>query len=113
MQTYNLHVTCLAFQIARSGLISSTDNLHLLGTLDRLPSDSSPLIPLIVPMWANFKPLTINYRVTSDTDTLRQVAGMIASRNTDLSDYQPSIAVVVTVEDAQVEFTDVKVSDRQ
>ena len=103
----------MVFQIAPNGLISSTDNLRHLGRLDGLPSDSDPLIPLIVPMWANFKPLTINYRVTQDPETLQQVASMIIARNPDLSDYQPSIAVVVTVVEAQVEFTDVSVSDQQ
>ena len=92
-------------------MISSKEKLSDLGRLDGLPSDSDPLVPLIVPMWANFRPLTINYRVTQDPETLQQVASMITGRNPDLSDYQPSIAVVVTVVEAQVEFTDVSVSD--
>ena len=84
-----------------------------LGGFNKLPRDSSPLIPLIIPMWANFEPLTISYRVTQDPDTLQQVASMITARNSDLSDYQPSIAVVVTVEDAVIRFADTSVSDHQ
>ena len=101
----------MTFQIAKSGLISSTDKLSELSRLSGLPSDSDPLIPLIVPMKANLRPFTINYRVTQDPETLQQVAGMIADRNPNLSEFNPSLAVVVTVEDAVVRFTDVSVSD--
>ena len=92
-------------------MISLTDAVLNLDILNGLPRDSSTLIPLIVPLWANFRPLTIGYRVSQDPDTLQQVASMITSLNPDLSDYHPSLAVVMTVENAQVEFTDVTVSD--
>ena len=92
-------------------MISSTQTLSDLVTVTGLPRVSSPHVPLIVPLWANFKPLTISYRVSQDPETLLQVTSMITSRNPDLSEYNPSLAVVVTVEDAQIEFTDVTVSN--
>ena len=99
------------FQIAPSGVMSSTNAVLDLSTLNQLPRESPPLVPLIIPVWANFRPFIISYRVTQDPDTLQQVVSMITSRNSDLSNYHPSLAVVVTVEDAQIDFTDVTVSD--
>ena len=72
--------------------------------LDSFPLAADLFIPLIVPLWANFRPLTISYRVTEDTDTLQQVTEMIADRNPELSSYQPSLAVVITVVDAELSF---------
>ena len=73
------------------------------------PRDPSPSIPLIAPLWANFRPLTISYRVAEDADTLQQVTDMIAQRNPQLRGYQPSLAVVVTVENAEPSFNPIQV----
>ena len=62
------------------------------------PRDVPEPIPLIAPMWSSsIKSLTVNYSITADPDVLQQVVNMI-SRNSDLSDYQPSLAVVLTME---------------
>ena len=78
--------------------------------MDELPLNSDSPIPLVIPLWANFRPLTISYRVTEDTHTLQQVTEMIADRNPELSSYQPSLAVVITVVDAELSFQSTRVS---
>ena len=59
----------------------------------------SVLIPILAPLWADFDfrvSGAVYSRVTDDSDTLDQVVGMIAGLNPALSDYQPTLAVVVT-----------------
>ena len=98
-------------QIASNGLMSSSAMLKDLNLFAEFPRESAPLLPLIAPLWANFrKPLTIHYRVTGDPNTLQQVTEMIAYRNPELRDYQPSLAVVATVENAKLTFQDLRVS---
>jgi len=67
-------------------------------------------LPIIAPLWSSLRPLTIHHRITSESDTLRRVTDMIASNNPDLADYSPTLAVVVTVEDAEHSFQNIIVS---
>ena len=46
--------------------------------------------------------LRVLHRVTEDTETLKLVARMISERNSELSDYQPSFAVIVTLENPMI-----------
>ena len=62
------------------------------------PRDVPDPIPLIAPIGANIRSLTVNYSITEDPDVLQQVVNMISSRNSNLSDYQPSLAVVLNME---------------
>ena len=59
-------------------------------------------MPLIAPLWTDFRSVTTLYRVTNDSDTLQLVRDMIVSRNPALSDYQPSVALVVTMEEVEI-----------
>ena len=71
-------------------------------------------VPVIAPAWADwtFKDNgTIYYRVAQDQVTLNQVVGMITDVNPELSDYLPTLAVIVTWFEARL-FIDQSVSDR-
>ena len=57
-------------------------------------------ISLIAPLRVNFISTPLYYRVTQDDDTLHEVADLIASRNSNWSDYHPQLAVVLTVQNA-------------
>lgn len=81
--------------------MSNSEQLRNIRHIEPFPQRHS-FSPLIAPLWSNFEPVTINYRVAEDPDTLQQVVDMIASRNPELTDYQPSLAVVVTVHEAQL-----------
>jgi 5'-3' exonuclease len=59
-------------------------------------------MPIIAPLWTDFRSANTMYRVTDDPDTLQLVREMISSRNPNLRNYQPSLAVVVTVEDVEI-----------
>lgn len=54
---------------------------------------------MIAPFWVDFTFRTsgaVYSRATNDQATLDQVAGMIANLNPGFSDYQPTLAVVIT-----------------
>ena len=54
---------------------------------------------MIAPLWADYDLRVtgaVYSRVTNDSDTLNQVVEMLADMNPALSDYQPTLAVVVT-----------------
>ena len=58
-----------------------------------------PVIPVVAPLWTTFIPQTsgsIFRRVTYDPVDLSWVKQMIVEQNANLTDYQPSVAVVVT-----------------
>ncbi len=94
-------------QISSNGLISSEPEVANIDVFDPLPLGAHGLhVPLIVPLWASFRPLTVHYRVTDDPDTLCQVSEAVASRNPELSNYRPSFSVVVTMENAAIQFHD-------
>ena len=54
----------LILQIGRDGIISSTHKVGLLTDYSEFPRDDSTIVPIIAPLWVNFRPLTFSYRVT-------------------------------------------------
>ena len=54
---------------------------------------------MIAPLWADYDLRVtgaVYFRATSNQDTLNQVVEMLADMNPALSDYQPTLALVVT-----------------
>lgn len=84
-------------QVSLNGLISFQQDYN---NYDPSPFPlSDEFVPIIAPLWADFNFTdsgAVYSRVTSDSDTLDQVVEMITNLNPSLSDYQPSLAVVVT-----------------
>ena len=91
------------FQISRIGIISSKGGVSDLGDVEHFPRMDNSM-PLIAPLWTDIRSVTTLYRVTNDSDTLQLVRDMVVSRNPALSDYQPSVALVVTMEEVEIEF---------
>ena len=92
--------------MSRFGLISPSNALNGVTRPNTdFPRDSDPRIPLIAPLWVEYvtRPgLRVLHRVTEDPETLELVARMISERNSELSDYQPSLAVIVTLENPRI-----------
>ena len=66
------------------------------------PRTAYPVIPVVAPLWTTFIPQTsgsIFRRVTYDPVELSWVKQMIVEQNANLTDYQPTVAVVVTWHD--------------
>ena len=63
-------------------------------TFDR--SFSGFLDPIIAPLWAEYSNGTIFYRSTIESNVLKHEVEMITDINSNFTDYQPSLAVVVT-----------------
>ncbi len=56
-------------------------------------------VPIIAPIWVDLiftRSGFIYYRTTQDSAVLNKVAEMIAGVNPGLSDYQPTLAIIVT-----------------
>ncbi len=88
-------------QISTNGLISFDRNFSQFRsyTVSPFPRTSSPYLPLIAPLWADFNfrdSGIIYYRLATDENTLEAVADVIASLNSDYSQFTPTLAVVVT-----------------
>ena len=72
------------------------------------PRNEEPQIPLIAPLWVGFTaPLTVFHRVAEDAETLELVTQMVAQKNSEFSDYQPSLAVIVTMEEVDIALSEV------
>ena len=82
----------------RSGLLSYHNEV-LAPEVEAFPRTAYPLVPVMAPLWTESLSLRqgrIFFRNTSNQVQLSWVREMIVSRNPDLSDYQPSVAFVVT-----------------
>ena len=82
-------------QVSTNGLLSFDGAFS-----DYMPCDlpCTP-VPVIAPAWTDWTfedSGTIYYGVAQDQVTLNQVVGMITDVNPELSDYQPTLAVIVT-----------------
>lgn len=68
-------------------------------------------VPIIAPIWIDLDFASnglLYYRSSQDPATLKQVADMIAQENPGLSDYQPTLAVIVTWFEASPVFSPVR-----
>ena len=67
------------------------------------PNDPLPLIPLITALIIfnsyDLTPVSVYYRTTNDTVILDRIVNITTGFNQNFSDYQPSIAIIVTWED--------------
>ena len=60
---------------------------------------STMVVPLLAPLWEDLHFLKsgfVYYRQANDTETLARVRSMIADVNPGLSEFQPTLAVIVT-----------------
>lgn len=98
-------VNCLlpSLQITETGLISSEMGVADVEDFELFPQVEH-ILPVIAPLWVDFRALTTLYRATNDSDTLRLVRDMIRSINPSLSNYSPGFAVVMTMEDVEIDF---------
>lgn len=98
--------TVTLFQISSDVLIASEKSVTDIHThhFRHFPRFIYPELPLIAPLWASFRSVQLHYRVAQDNQTLQQVVHMISTRNGDLNDYRPKLAVVLTVIDAVLDF---------
>ena len=63
------------------------------------PRKTYPLVPIVASLWTPFIEQNqgrIYRRITNDSLALSWVREIILSRNPDLGDYQPTVAIVVT-----------------
>ena len=89
------HMNESHLQISTNGFISFESPPSRL----RISSFSVSPVPVIAPLWADFdfrEAGFVYYRVSQDEMLLNQVARKISSRNSEFSDYRPTLCVVVT-----------------
>jgi hypothetical protein len=90
-------------QISGIGIVSPAIDVFFLGDVQTFPR-TDDIMPIIAPLWTDFRSVNTMYRVIDDPVTLQLVREMISSRNPKMSNYQPSLAVVVTVVDVEISF---------
>ena len=100
-------------QASTNGVLSFGD-VFVSFTATTLPRTTMAL-PLMAVLWRDFDfsfSGSIYHRQANDTETLARVRSMIADVNPELSDYQPTLAVIVTWFEAKIrnDFSEFSVS---
>ena len=85
-------------QVVPNGLISFEYDI-ISHQVQEFPRTNYPLVPAVASLWTEYIEQNqgiLFRRITYDPLELSWVREMIVSQNPDLSDYQPSVAIVVT-----------------
>ena len=102
-------ILSIAMQVSTNGLLSFNGTFSAVMPCD-LPCTP---VPVIAPAWADWtfeNNGTLYYGVAQDQVTLDQVVGMITAVNPELSDYMPTLALIVTWFEARL-YRNQSVSD--
>ena len=89
------HAKFTLFQVSTDGTISL-----LLGFIRPfVPLTSLTTHPLIVPLWlldSRILIKSLHHRIAYDAATLNQVVNLISAENSDLEEFRPSLAAIIT-----------------
>ena len=91
----------LNIQASYNGLVTFVYDL-LSPQVQSIPRTGYPLIPVVAPLWTRYTPQTLGSlfsRISYDSLDLNLVKQIISQQNPNLTDYSPSVAVIVTWHD--------------